>query len=904
MAKRYTCKAHLILFGLCALVNTAASTAPLTLHVAPNGVDTATGASADDALATLTGARDRLRTLRPEGKLDEGAIVQIAAGAYALTAPVEFTPADSGTEDAPILFRGAGTGQTIFSGGRAITGWKQEGKLWVADLPDVKSGAWHFSALWINGDRRQPARTPNATHPWGDEPTDDDFLRTVGPVKEKNPQTGEEVSSSLKFQYREGDLPPFDRLDGAHLVIFHSWESSLMPVKSIDTAGKIVEFTGPARWPYCQWQADQRYYIEHYFDGLDRPGEWYLNKNEGKLYYMPLPGERPESITAIAPGATNLLVLAGDPANGAFVDHLAFEDLTLAHTEYGIAPEGHSDSQAAFKVDAAVMATGARHCRFERCDIKHLGNYGVWFRSGSQHNALRQCELYDLGAGGVRIGEDASPATENEAADHNTVDNCYLHEGGRIFRSAVGVFIARSSHNKITHNEIADFRYTGVSVGWSWGYDPSSANHNIIADNHIHHIGRGQLNDMGGIYCLGVSPGTELTGNVIHTVLSHPRLYGGWGLYTDEGSSGILLKNNLVYHTRTGAFHQHYGEDNRVENNIFAFSIEQQLQRSREEDHNSFFFERNLVYYNNGWLLGSTWKNNNWKMDYNCYWDTSGAIPDFRGGSFADWQAAGFDTHGAIADPGFVDAEHGDFRLKPDSPALALGFVPFDFSKAGLYGDPAWVKRTEAFAHEPFTAPPMPKPEAIADGFEQEPDSPAQGANTLGETDAARIRTTEGIARTGKSALRFADAAGLSSAFNPHLVYAPRCNAGAATAKFSVYLEPGATFYHEWRDAASPYRVGPSLWFHPDGRLVANGKEIATLPFKEWVDLTIACPLGKAANGAYSLTLGGGKPIEGLPCGSPDFYRLDWFGFVSNTDGPSTVYVDDLALGTDRAIAP
>ncbi|MCL4692940.1 MAG: right-handed parallel beta-helix repeat-containing protein, partial [Candidatus Hydrogenedentes bacterium] len=202
-------------------------------------------------------------------------------------------------------------------------------------------------------------------------------------------------------------------------------------------------------------------------------------------------------------------------------------------------------------------------------------------------------------------------------------------------------------------------------------------------------------------------------GNVIHDVWSHPRLYGGWGLYTDEGSSEILLANNLVYNVRTGTFHQHYGRDNRVVNNILAFSATPQIVRSREEEHNSFFFANNIVYFNNGSLLGSTWKNGNWTADGNVYWDTSGQEIEFAGRSWEEWQAAGYDEHSIIADPLFVDAERGDFRLQEGSPALGVGFVPFDFSKAGLYGDPEWVNAPKQIAREPFSPPAPPQPKHV-----------------------------------------------------------------------------------------------------------------------------------------------------------------------------------------------
>jgi parallel beta-helix repeat protein len=242
-------------------------------------------------------------------------------------------------------------------------------------------------------------------------------------------------------------------------------------------------------------------------------------------------------------------------------------------------------------------------------------------------------------------------------------------------------------------------------VGWSWGYDPSSANHNVIEHNHIHNLGKYLLSDMGGIYTLGIAPGTTLRYNRIHDVYSFT--YGGWGIYPDEGSSELLIENNVVYDTKTGGFHQHYGKENRVRNNIFAFSREGQVIRSREEDHISFFFERNIVYFDNGRLLGSTWKNGNFRLDYNCYWDASGAPVKFLGKTFEDWQATGQDPHSIIADPLFEDPAARDFRLKPESPAIAqLGFEPIDISGAGLYGDPEWVNAPRQITRAPYGPPP------------------------------------------------------------------------------------------------------------------------------------------------------------------------------------------------------
>ncbi len=670
---------------LCAQGGAQAQSA--TLYVATNGNDAWSGRLADPngdktdgPLASLTEARDAIRKMRVDGNLPGPVQVQVRKGSYFQAEPLVLTPEDSGTWKTPIVYAGNQDENPIITGGRRVAGWKKEGNLWTAEIPEAKSGVWNFSALWVNGNRRIVARTPN-----------EGLLKAAGKAAPtKDPGTGKDVDSAIAFQYAPGDIKPWPNIEDAVVVVFHSWETSAHRIASLDEANRIVTFTGKAVWPFMQWEPNQRYYVENVFEALDQPGEWYLNRKTGVVYYWPIEGENMETAEVIAPVAGQLVVIEGKPGEGKFVEHVAIEGLRFQHTDFTIEPQGHSDPQAAFSIGGAVQATGARYCTLKSCEIAHVGTYGVWFRAGCKDNRIQLNHIHDIGAGGVRIGEGGDAPSENEAASRNWVDNNWIHDGGRIFRSGVGVWIGRSSYNTISHNEISDIEYSGVSVGWSWGYAPSSANHNIIEFNHIHHIDKGQLSDMGGIYTLGIAPGAILRNNLIHDISSF--LYGGWGIYPDEGSTDLLIENNVVYNCKTGGFHQHYGKENRVINNIFAFAKEGQVIRSREEEHISFFFERNIVFFNNGRLFGSTWKNGNFRFYDNCYWDTSNPKIEFYGGvSFEDWKAKGQDLRSIIADPMFVDAEHYDFRLKPESPAVALGFRPIDATLAGLYGPAEWA---------------------------------------------------------------------------------------------------------------------------------------------------------------------------------------------------------------------
>ncbi|MFP4500918.1 MAG: right-handed parallel beta-helix repeat-containing protein [Candidatus Hydrogenedentota bacterium] len=821
-------------------------------------------------------------------------VLELGPGTYTITEALRLGPEHSG-----LTMRGAGPDKTILHGGKAITGWRQEGDVWVADIPEVKSGDWDFSAIFVNGERRDPARTPNSTNYAGDYPTDDDFFYADGPVMVEGPD-GKQQASNTQFRFREGDIEPWETLDDAVFVIFHSWATSLLRVKEVDWERRVITFTGPARWPFCRWKHDQWYFIQHLKEALDAPGEWFLDRAAGKLYYMPMPDEDMSTAEIIAPVTQQFLVAEGDPANGAFIDDLTLEGIGFQYGEYPVAPEGHSDAQAAFAVPAAVQLTGARNAVIRECEVAHVGAYGVWFRAGCKDGLIESCELRDLGAGGVRIGEGASPDSEAEATERITVRNNYLHDGGRIFRSAVGVWIGRSSYNLAAHNDVSDFRYSGFSVGWSWGYQPSSAHHNIIEYNHIHDVGKGQLSDMGGIYTLGVSPGTVLRGNYIHDVLSNPNISGGWGLYTDEGSTDILMENNVVHHTRTGTFHQHYGRENVLRNNILAFSEREQIIRSREEDHISFILDGNIIYFSNGRLLGSRWGNDNWKMDNNIYWDTSGQGFTFAGDTFAEWQERGHDVHSVIADPLFEDIEGRHFTLKPDSPALEMGFEPIDVARAGMQKRPAWMNDPADIEREPFTPPQPPPPFSVRDGFEETAVGALPAHATVSEDGKGTIRVTDETAFEGDHCLAINDAAGLAKSYNPHMFYEPHFRKGTATVRFAIRLDEQAVVYHEWRDNNHPYRVGPSLWFHADGRVMSQNEEIAQAPAGAWIRVEVRAVLGEEAAGVFDLTLTpkGSEPqaIESLPFGSKDFTQLDWCGFVANADADAKTHLDALVI--------
>ena len=146
---------------------------------------------------------------------------------------------------------------------------------------------------------------------------------------------------------------------------------------------------------------------------------------------------------------------------------------------------------------------------------------------------------------------------------------------------------------------------------------------------------------MGGVYTLGNHEGTVIRGNLFHDVAGLK--YGGWGIYFDEGTTHILAENNLVYRTTHGGFHQHYGKENTFRNNIFAFGRDAQIQRTRVENHQSFRFERNIVYWEQGPLFAGDWSKPQVEFDGNTYWRVEAGDIRFGSLTWAEWQKAGMD---------------------------------------------------------------------------------------------------------------------------------------------------------------------------------------------------------------------------------------------------------------------
>ena len=897
-----------------------------TLYVAPTGSDAAAG-DGRQPLATLQGARDRVRQMRAQASLNGPVNVVFADGEYSVTEPVVFGPEDSGTADAPVSYVAAKGAKPVFFGGKRLPKFDVGADgVWSTRVDPP----FRFEQLYINGRRATRARSPNRFYY---------YMQAPSPYG-TDPLTGKVADLSHRaFIADKNDIAPLagksrEALSNVVVRVFHSWEVSQARVQAVDLDRGRVVVTPSTPWAFFYWKSYlPRYQLENFREALDEAGEWYLDE-AGLLSYLPLPGETPGKTEAVAPVTTAFLRFTGDALADKWISRLSFEGLSFMYASYQLPERGQGDGQAAVSQPAAVELDGVRQVAFRDCVFAHVGPHGVWFRKGCRESVLERSHVYDIGGGAVRIGD--SKWGKEELPDKLTgkivVDNNILQEGGRVFPGATGVWIGHASDVQVTHNDIGDFFYTGISMGWTWGYRETATHRNTLAFNHIHHIGWGVLSDMGGIYTLGRSDGTAITNNHIHDVYSYDYTgRGGWGLYTDEGSAKMVYENNLIHHVKTGCVHQHYGQENVFRNNILAFSMNGQIQRSRIEPHTAFFFTNNIVYWDNDtaafWRghAGAAGTVTDVVVNANTYWNPNGIASNaFNCGAWEDWQKAGQDTRSQIADPRFRDAAKGDFRFRWRSPAVKAGFQPFDYTRAGVYGSRAWRKLAASRTYPEVQFAPQPERfvvRRVEEDFDGLPlNAPFPNVSTHVEKKGDSVAVTADTAFSGKQSLKVQDAPGLAYAYNPHFTFSCDFTNAMVESRFAVRAPADAEFFTEWRDypegGGNEYKTGPCLVFsggkirartrvaQADGSLKGGDRLIAEIPADTWVQVTVSAAVGPLATGLWSVKVSqSGKPdveVKDLLLSSPAFQSMEWLGVCSTAKAKVAYYLDDFVFGEKK----
>jgi len=749
------------LVAACVAAAGAAEKAPaVELFVAADGRDTWSGrrpepdgARTDGPFATLQRARDEVRRLKAAGRLGRGVTVHVRAGTYALDSTFVLGPADSGTADAPVVYRGYDGERPVLTGGRTVTGWQPwRNGILRCDMKAMGLEGVFFRQLFWNGHRQHLARFPNfdPDNPYsggwamtGDRPAGQEDV-----IPDKSP--------NRMFYYRPEHTRDWAHPEDVEVMIFpkYNWWNHILPIKRIDRARRLVELAEPGLFPITP---DSRYYFRNAMEELDSPGEWFLDRRDGTLYFRP-PGDVSKAEVTVP--VLDVLVKLEPGA-----EHIELRDFTLEYWHRN-----------------AVVMDQARHCRLAGCTIRH--GTGLALRepaiaavdvSGGSGCQVVGNDLYDVGSHGVLLdgGDRETLAPAGHVADNN-----YIHHVGIYFKQGYGIG-ALGVGNRVSHNLIHD--------GPRWGIYFRGNDH-VIENNHIRHVCV-ETDDTGAIYAYAnggnwAQRGTVVRHNYIHDVLGYGRKdrqwltpYYAWGVYLDGSTSGVTVVGNILVRCSYGGGMNNGSHDNLWENNLFvdggtaqisfnnymppdfggrfqgnrkkcADDVTRygplpayqkyrgyQLLRNRVDEawkmqRNAF--RRNVICYSNPEaLLYNTFRlpDDENEFDGNLIWH-HGMPLRFRRSEFTGvpdeqqwdaWRKRGHDAHSVVADPLFVDPARDDYRLRPESPAWRLGFKPISVDEIGPYRSPdraSWpIQEAAGVRENPVRpAPPLDDPTTAGRG--------------------------------------------------------------------------------------------------------------------------------------------------------------------------------------------
>ena len=497
-------------------------------------------------------------------------VLQLKPGVYRLSQPIVVRP-----EDKYITLKA--NGDVTISGSVLIKGWRRQGKLWVADVPEFNGRPLEFRQLWVNGRKAVRARDVS------------DFeqmqkIRSMDKAKETLyvPATAVKAIANEKH---------------AEMVLHEMWCVANLRIKGIRMMGDsaAVTFHNPEShvhfmhpWPSPMvtpgGKHNSAFYLTNARSLLDEPGEWFLDTDAHRLYYYPRPGEDMRTAEVEAPALETLLRVEGTPDRP--VSHVTFEGIRFAHTTW-LRPslKGHAPLQAgmfmteAYKIaprklirrngdhkldnqgwvgrpEAAVSVNGANYVHFKNCRFEHLGSTALDYHLFVKDCSVEGCHFEDIGGTAILAGSFGpeaheahlpyDPADRRETCTDLTIANNRIHDATNEDWGCVGIGAGYVRGIRIENNEISDVSYTGISMGWGWNQQPCAMADNHVRRNFIHHYAR-HMYDTAGIYTLGCQPHTFIEENVVDSIYTPSYVHDPehwFYLYTDEGSSGITVRNN------------------------------------------------------------------------------------------------------------------------------------------------------------------------------------------------------------------------------------------------------------------------------------------------------------------------------------------------------------------------
>jgi hypothetical protein len=555
-------------------------------------------------------------------------VIRLAGGDYFLENPLVLDARDRG-----LSIESEDGARPVLYGGRLVTGWTPDGpQFWAADVPQVRSGQWDFRMLVVNGRFCERARLPESGFFKNRSKWDVPWMSTTGGGWKRKP-TPEELRSMV---YDPKDLGPGLDMKNAEFTVYHMWDESSVGVAAIDTATHTVTFSNPSGHPPGAFGV-HKYVVRNVREGMTKPGQWYLDRQRGKIVYWPLPNENINDSKVIAPTMESIIRIDG--TKDAPVGSVALRGLTLSVSNTPLKSGGFG----AGRFKGAVHVMFAHNSELSDLTIVNVGGQGIK-EYGSQNLRINRCHIHHTGACGLKF----------EQGDKLIEDN-HVHDVGITYPSAIALWGGGrdGAGSLIWHNDIHHVPYTAIACVGSG---------HRIESNLIHHAMQ-ELHDGAGIY-ITFCEGITVRGNFIRDIVDTGG-YGASAYYLDEGAEDCLVEGNVAFRVARPS-HNHMAKNNTIRNNFFLHDGDMTLTFPKSS---GYVFATNIlqvkgkITFNNANAIA--------KMEKNVIFSESQSV-------------AGVAEDNALEDPQLRHDGSGKVTFAADSAATQLGIEMIDVSGAGV----------------------------------------------------------------------------------------------------------------------------------------------------------------------------------------------------------------------------
>jgi hypothetical protein len=596
--------------------------------VSPDGSDSNDG-SESHPFQTLPRAQEAARNAVATDTGFGQVVVKLTSGEYFLNEPLRMDARDAGKTCREVIYRAAEGAHPVITGGVKPGTWEQDpstmgrkfGIMRAKMAPGLRS-----RQLLVNGNRATRARTDGPSgYPVAFHPTYDDH----GPVAPKggieyliddrnatewqNPSTWKnmkQVEAVALLQWKMDRIPLDTFYTDVNSTVLKGQKVGLLTLA--DTSWRnsglfmgIPYLSTPKGMPGV-WSFFAVSWFENCYQFLDKPGEWYHDERNDSLYYIPLLGENMATSTVYFPVTEQLLVVEGTPEQP--VSNIRFEGITFAHATWlqPSGPQGYIADQGGFHITGVENDTNsighvqhvvrtpgnislkyATHVTFANNAFEHMGGVALDLDKGCQHVTIDHNAFTDISSAAIQMGGVSVHDAHTDSAVHwvtqNVVSNNTIHRAGVDYVDAAGIMLGFVSHTQISHNEIRNVPWAGISLGWGWGLldslhpsdegypgtysgviggcsglwgrfsNPSNNHHNVVEFNKISEFVN-QVWDGGAIYTTGFQgsdfqSGLQIKGNVAFK----KRPNGGSNIYyTDGGTRYVTLVGNVSFDNPQG----------------------------------------------------------------------------------------------------------------------------------------------------------------------------------------------------------------------------------------------------------------------------------------------------------------------------------------------------------------